>query len=331
MKTILLIFIFLGVLLADFSAWADSFTAIRSEYHTLSPQERIARLEFVLESAAQSDKRVIELLITDAKYENGKRQIATQMFSLARNRIQSMPSDAASVFIREAAQYDALSIIQSIPFGWLSTADQEQAVELVKQIEAGLRSPEESRLSPDPPSSDNTASASGSIDDAIAIINIALGRAKKEDLSIIAEARPNGVLNKALQECESARDLLIVHSPELTGSARSRWEVAMVHLSKAVTILKERQRLKYALWAEGRYRETDSPNVTGKLGEARVMELYKRLSEVNVSLLAEPSLSREITKRLYELYDSIDSLKSKERVRYDTIISLEKRKTLDDF
>lgn len=322
--------LFLCVLLAGHSsARADSLTEIRNESNEISIEDRIHRLEALKTSAPKSDIPVIELLVTDAKYEKEKRQIAKQMFALARNRIRAMPSGDTSAFTREAAQYDALSIIQAIPFGWLSTADQEQAVRLLTQIDEELRSSDEFRRTA--PQPETAATEPGSIDDAITVVNAALERAKHEDLSLIAEAQPNGVLSGALEECESARDMLMVHAPDSSGSSRQRWEAAMAHLGKAVTMLKERQRLKYALWAEGRYRETDPTNVAGKIEERKAIELYRRLSEVNVSLVAEPSLSREITKRLYELYDNIDSLKSKERVRYDAIISLEKRKALDDF
>lgn len=326
--TELLVFL-LCVLQAGVSAKADSLADIRNESHKISIDDRINRLEALQDSSPRADRPVIELLITDAKYEKEKRHIARQMFTLAIHRIQGMPSGDTGAFAREAAQYDALSIIQAIPFSWLSTEDQEQALALVKQIDAELGSPKENQISP--PLNETASAEPGSIDDAISIVNAALERARREDLSLIADAQPNGVLNDALEKCETAREMVMAHAPDSSGTSRSRWEAAMVHLGKAVTILKERQRLKYALWAEGRYRETDPMTATGKMEQRRAIELYRRLSEVNVSLVAEPSLSREITKRLYELYDSIDSPKSKERVRYDAIISLEARKTLDDF
>lgn len=329
MKFTTLPIVILCILLVGLSAAADSLTEIRKEVSKISIEDRINRLEALLKSAPKADIPVIELLITDAKYEKEKRQIAKQMLTLARNRIRVMPSGDTSAFTREAALYDALSIIQAVPFGWLPKADQEQAVQLLAQIDEELRTPDETLQSP--PQSETTSTEPGSIADAIAIVNAALERAKREDLLLIAEAQPNGVLNEALEDCELAREMLMVHAPDSSGSSRQRWEAAMVHLGKTVTILKERQRLKYALWSEGRYRETDPTSVTGKMEERKAIVLYQRLSEVNVSLVAEPSLSREITKRLYELYDSIESLKSKERLRYDAIISLERRKTLDDF
>lgn len=322
--------VFLCVLLPGLSsAKADSLAEIRNDSNEISIEARINRLEALKTSAPKSDIPVIELLVTDAKYEKEKHQIAKQMFTLVIHRLKDMPSGDSSAFTREAVQYDALSIIQAIPFGWLSTTDQKQAVQLLTQIDEELRSSDAPRRSTPLPKT--AATEPGSIDDAITIVNAALERAKHEDLSLIAEAQPNGVLNKALEECETAREMLMAHIPDSSGSSRQRWEAAMVHLGKAVTILKERQRLKYSLWAEGRYRETVPTNVAGKIEEKKAIELYRRLSEVNVSLVAEPSLSREITKRLYDLYDSIDSLKSKERVRYDAIITLEKRKALDDF
>ncbi|MGI6389175.1 MAG: hypothetical protein ACOX7Q_03125 [Kiritimatiellia bacterium] len=336
MRTIILSILSFGGLLTVFSARADTLSEIRNN-HTLSPQDRIVRLEALLANPNKDvDKQVIQALITDAKYEVEKRKHAQQMIELARKRIASVPDKDVSPFMREAIQLDALSIIQAIPFGWLSAEDQRWALELVKTIET------ESNLSDDNDANradsnhqeSSTVAASttlDSIEKAIVIINSAVEKAKKENLSIIENAKANGLLSTCLQECESARQILMSLSPDATGTAREKWEAAMAHLGHAASVLRERQRLKYTLWAEGLYRETDPMNVSRKLDEAKAMELYRRLSEVNVSLVAEPSLSREITKRLYELYDSIDALKSKERVRYQAIRNLEKRKTLDDF
>ncbi len=331
MNNRLLLIAFLAVLLSNRSMFAESLATFQNDLHAIPSQVRVARLESLLADATDSDKRVIELLLTDAKYEYKKRQFAAQMFSLARDRIHALPTDIESAFVREAILFDTLSIIQAIPFGWLSTAEQLQAVELLNMIEGDLSSPQDQGLSPDANISDNSTTVTGPIDEAITIINIALENAMKENLSLIAEAQPNRMLYVCLQECESARELLMHHSPDGIGPTRSRWEAAMMHLSNAVTILKQRQRLKYALWAEGRYRDTNPNNLTDKLGEARAMELYRHLSVVDMSLVAEPSLSREITKRLFELYDNIDSVRAKERVRYNAIISLDQRKTLDDF
>ncbi len=314
------------------SAWGDSLAEIQSDSPRLSPRERIDRLEGIQGSASESDKHLIELLLTDARYEIEKRRLASQMLLLAKERLASISSEDESSFAREAVQYDVLSILQQIPLKWLSSSDQQNAVRMFQKIEESLLLANSSNAPPINHSINNElGKAISSIEDAIEIVNLALEHARQEDLSLITEAEPNGVLNRALEECESAREMLMDHPPNASGAPRKRWEAAMIHLGDGIAILKQRQILKYALWAEGRYRETDPTNIAQDLEEQKSKKLYKRLSEVNVSLVAEPSLAREIPKRLYELYDSINSLDGNRHGRYDAIIRLERRKTLDDF
>ena len=227
---------------------ADALSEIRDNFHSLPPQDRIVRLQALLAHANDSDKRVIQSLIADATYEVEKRKYATEMLVLARNRIASIPRKDESPFIRESIQLDALSIIQAIPLVWLSAEGQRQAMELVAKLEDDLN-PSQGRNATLPHDSDvrnaqeppllASSAASGSIDEAITIVNTALERAKSENLQMIAEAKPNKLLNECLQECESARDALMALTPDTAGTSRARWETAMVHLGNAVTLLRK--------------------------------------------------------------------------------------------
>jgi hypothetical protein len=301
-------------------AHAEPLDVFLRDYQTLTLKERAVRLEKDIETSSDNNRETLRMLLADAKYEIAKRKIASQMLSIAESRAASLPDGDRDTFSGKTLRYDILSILQSVPLAWLTNQEREQALSLSIQIENDLRTVESTDSDP-----------VVSIDDIIAMVNEALEQARQEDLSLISEAKPNGSLKNALQKCETAREALMAQSADWAYSSRARWEAAMLSLSKAVSVLKQRQALKYALWAEGRFRESDPTNVSRNLHDTEAIALYKRLSEVNVSLVTEPSLAREITKRLYELYDRMDTQKSKEYVRYDAIISLEKRKSLDDF
>lgn len=332
MKTSHCLFIYVCLSVGQVSAQIGPIDALLGEYRSLPLQAQSEHLQEALGAASGSDRRVIEMLLADVKYALEKRQVASRMLSLAQDRLAAMPGDGESVYAREAIRHDAFLVLQAIPYGWLSLADQKKLESLVEGLQATMDEGAAGAVSPEQPAlAEATETPSASIDLAVATINGALELAQKEDLSVIAEAQPNGTLKDALAKCDSAREMLMLLAPDFSGVSRSRWEAAMAHLGKAVTAIRERQRLKYAVWAEGRYRDTDPGNVSGKLDETRAIAFYRRLSEVNVSLVAEPSLSREITRRLYELYDSLDTLKGKESVRYQAIKSLDKRRTLDDF
>ena len=314
------------------SAWApaESMDAFLADFQTLPAKEKIARIEKAMETASDENMGTFRLLLNDAKYEDAKRQIAAQMLSLAESRASSKPDADYTSFAGQAASYDALAILQSIPLAWLTTAERERALSLLIEIDNRLRvTQSQSSEANRPVQADGNAESS--IDKARNMVKEALEQASREDLSLISEAVPNGALRAELEKCEKAREMLMAQSPDQSASDRAIWEAAMLELGTAVSVLKQRQALKYTLWAEGRYRESSPADVSRKLNEQEAMAFYKRLSEVNVSLVAEPSLGREITKRLYELYDNIESLKSKERVRYESIKTLDKRKALEDF
>jgi hypothetical protein len=311
-------------------AHADSLDTFLSNYTSLLQEERVGWLEKAIETASEETREVFHLLLIDAKYEVARRQIASQMLALAESRAASLPVEHLDKFSAQVGNYDTLAMLQSIPLAWLTKLERERALSLSLEIENQLHSigtTGDADANVRAPVSDSLPS----IDDAIAMVNEALEKAGQENLLLLSEATPNGSIRSSLHRCEAARETLMAQAPDVTHSSRARWEAAMLHLSKAVAALKQRQTLKYSLWAEGRYRESASDKLSRQLSNQEAMVLYKRLSEINVSIVIEPSLAREITKRLYELYDCIDSGKAKERVRYEAIINLDKRLSLEDF
>lgn len=109
-----------------------------------------------------------------------------------------------------------------------------------------------------------------------------------------------------------------------------------------MALLRERRVYAYMLWAEGLLEQskTGSYAKLSSLNQNTLMVLYCRLSEINISIIQENMLSREIMNRLAEIYDCLTP-ESKQTVRIkaiqmqrdglSTIENVPLRKTLDDF
>ena len=326
---ILAALVYMSTLIHTFAGPLNDFVA---EYGAQSAEQRVKALEKIIESSPNGRESEVALrLLADANYEIAKRRIALRMLELAESRAKELVADTSSIFSRSVIAYDALSVLHSVPLEWLPSAEREQALSLSGQLAEVLNSTAPQPVSDSSAVATNPAIKQASVDDAIAVVNKAMEAVLKEDLSIIAEAVPNRAIRKSLDQCEAAREILMSLSPDVTATSRLRWENAMIHLSSSVSLIKDRQKIKYTLWAEGLYRETDPTNVVREITDKEAVQLYRRLSEINVSLVSEPSLAREITKRLYDLYDLVPSTESKAHLRYGAIINLDQRKTFDDF
>lgn len=109
-----------------------------------------------------------------------------------------------------------------------------------------------------------------------------------------------------------------------------------------LAVLRERRVFAYMLWAEGRL-EKSSTGRYAKLSTVNqydLMALYGKLSEINISIVRESMLNREIMGRLAEIYDCLTP-ENKKKVRINAILqqrdaltnisNIPRRKTLDDF
>jgi len=292
-----------------------------------SPEIRLENINKLFLTLTDSTEiAAAKTLLSDIQYEIVKKSIAEKFFMLAKERLQAADTSSDSRFSRYVALHDALSIYQATPIEWLTSEHRKEYLAWYENVVREIQEIAQNQILSSEESSAGRMKEKG-LEDADGLINDAIHGALGEDISV---AVPNGKLHKALKSCEDARDILMGMTPD-KGVPRKRWESAMLHLSNSVTALKQRQRIKYALWAEGVYRKTVLPYIEKKLNDNQARRLYIFLSEVDVSLVSEPSLAREITKRLYELYDLIPTTKKKAELRYVTIISIDKRKTFDDF
>ena len=109
-----------------------------------------------------------------------------------------------------------------------------------------------------------------------------------------------------------------------------------------MALLRERRVYAYMLWAEGLLEKSKAGAYAdlSSLDQNTLINLYCRLSEVNISIIKENMLNREIMTRLAEIYDCLTP-ENKQTVRIkaiqmqrDGLSILENvplRKTLDDF
>ena len=109
-----------------------------------------------------------------------------------------------------------------------------------------------------------------------------------------------------------------------------------------LAVLKERRIFAYMLWAEGCLEKSSAERYANlkALDQPTLMALYGKLSEINISIVRENMLSREVMGRLAEIYDCLNS-ENKKKVRVNAILqqrdaltilsNIPKRKTLDDF
>ena len=107
-----------------------------------------------------------------------------------------------------------------------------------------------------------------------------------------------------------------------------------------IDALKERRIYKYMLWAEGTLERVSERFRRGDCNELQRIQLYLNLGEINVSLVSENMLNREIMSLMSEIYDSL-SVDKKVIVRRKSLSqqadplsrvgSINPRRTLDEF
>ena len=102
----------------------------------------------------------------------------------------------------------------------------------------------------------------------------------------------------------------------------------MYLLNSTLIALNSRQQIKYTLWAEQVYRSCSENDPTNSDVAAK---RYKMLGLINIELVIEPSLCREIIKQMYELYDKVVGAEEKAKLRYESIIQLDSRRAYNEF
>ena len=107
-----------------------------------------------------------------------------------------------------------------------------------------------------------------------------------------------------------------------------------------IDALKERRVYKYMLWAEGTLERVTERFRRGDCNELQRVQLYLSLGEINISLVSENMINREIMSLMSEIYDSLSGDKkvlvrrkalSQQADALSRIRTINPRRTLDEF
>lgn len=159
---------------------------------------------------------------------------------------------------------------------------------------------------------------------------------KEVDIELaVANCKPDKRITQLMGEIDKIAQTLMGSSDD---EAIELSEKCLVILS----VLRERRRYSYMLWAEYMLEESSSGKYKdlSALNQVTLMALYCKLSEIDISIIRENMLNREIMTRLAEIYDRLEP-ENKRRVRINAVIlqrdqlsiidNIPSRKTLDDF
>ena len=160
---------------------------------------------------------------------------------------------------------------------------------------------------------------------------------KESDIELsVANCKPDKRITRLMGEIDKIAQSLMTADPSDAGIALSEKCLAVL------SALRERRVYSYMLWAEYMLEESSSGKYKdlSALNQITLMALYCKLSEIDISIIRENMLNREIMTRLAEIYDRLEP-ENKRRVRVNAVIlqrdqlsiidSIPSRKTLDDF
>ena len=167
-------------------------------------------------------------------------------------------------------------------------------------------------------------------------VNILVKEEATRELTV-SNCKPDGRITKLMEKIDEIGHRLM--------SLETQSDDAMGLSEKCLAVLsalRERRIYAYMLWAEGRLEEVNQGRYADlrSLSQHELMKLYEYLSDINISIIRENMLNREIMARLAEIYDCLDN-SNKPLVRINAIkqqrdplsINIDKpiRKSLDDF
>ena len=152
----------------------------------------------------------------------------------------------------------------------------------------------------------------------------------------VGNSEPNKRITNLMGKVDAIGQKLMSMEPTDDVLTLSETSLAMM------AVLRERRVYAYMLWAEGLLEGSKSGRYSNlsSLDQNTLVNLYCKLSEINISIINENMLSREIISRLAEIYELL-SAQNKQIVRVraiqmqrDGLSKIENvpmRKTLDDF
>lgn len=155
-------------------------------------------------------------------------------------------------------------------------------------------------------------------------------------------AKPDGAITADIQWLiQLANQALAL--PEDAKAKAAPYELA-AKIEQAVAILQERRVYCYLLWAERRLQDATAPRYEdlGDCSQDELIRLYEDLSDINLALVSEPMLARDVAARLGEIYDAMDGTykvvarrrgieKQMDSYSAAQAPNVKLRKTLDDF
>lgn len=172
-------------------------------------------------------------------------------------------------------------------------------------------------------------------------LNAIIAKASAE-VPELGNSEPDGKLTKLLEELYQKMGEL-----ENADVAKNEQQEQIKLLEKGETLfllLEDRRVFRYMLWAEMLLRRCGSGDLS-TLSQRDLFNRYKSLSDINLSLIPEAILSREITTQLAAIYDRLNA-ENKPKARVESIRrnadeelaqkngfknGFERRKGLDDF
>lgn len=170
-----------------------------------------------------------------------------------------------------------------------------------------------------------------------------LAREASAETPELGNASPDGKLTNFLNELSAEManlSAIAEESAEADSNKRRELTALLVKGDELSFLLEERRSFRYLLWAEMRLRRSISLDLS-ELSQRELFGLYKSLSDINLSLVSEVILSREITAQLVAIYDRLDA-EHKPDARLESIrrnadeklaqeSGFARRKGLDDF
>ncbi len=264
-----------------------------------------------------------EAEIDDRIYFLKKQLSAINTANLAQARYENAQSKKG--LARYIGIYDSLSIASRVMVEFLPEGEREKFFDWF--IEAQQEFDDISNelvFEPNRKNEESSSQVNSSLQEAKIELEALVREAQKETLEDINSIEPDGFLHGVL-----------IRAQRLQSELESNESMNLDELENVVDLtidliqaVKNKQLLKYNLWAEKLVRMVD---IEKSYDANRAAYLYKNLGLIDLSLIYEPSLARVINERMYYLYEQLISEELKTKTRYEAILLLEKRKKLNDF
>ena len=324
-----LIILFYGILIpsllvAELEIANDSSvdnTAVQHIVEKTPIELRIINIEKkICSKVSESELKSLSFQLSDLKYEKARRNIANQQLALIEQQNKELIKNEQPSFRKTVVIKSLLYQFELLAVELLNESDRRKAImmheKLISQLDQNNTTPAVKKVI-------NTAtSVKGlTIAEVKSEFEQVIRIVKNEDLTLLQNAKPNKLISKAIKDIIYYMSQGPKNLANFTIEESSDWDKTKAQMIKHISILKQRQVIKYSLWAEMMYREIYS-------SKDDVIISYSLLSTINTELVIEPSLRKEIFTLLSELYKGALAQK-KMMIRFKAISIA--RRTLSEF